>query len=267
MFSDVRGFTTISESYKNDPQGLTHLMNRFLTPVTHAIIDRNGTIDKYIGDAVMAFWNAPLENPSHESDACYAALGMLECVESLNKEREREAAVANTQFVPIKIGIGINTGRCTVGNMGSDLRFQYTVMGDSVNLASRLEGQTKSHGVSIILGSNTALAVAKQFALLEIDTLRVKGKREAEVIYTIVGRADVGETAEFKAFQEHWNKVLEDYRSGHWRGSLKSLAVCRCECNKFGLLGLLDIYEERIRHLEQSPPGADWDGVFDAETK
>ncbi|MGB8618410.1 MAG: adenylate/guanylate cyclase domain-containing protein, partial [Pseudolabrys sp.] len=118
LFSDVRGFTTIAETYKDNPHGLTTLMNRFLTPLTNAIMARNGTIDKYMGDAVMAFWNAPLDDPAHESDACHAALDMLERVEVLNHEREREAQVAGTRLVPIRIGIGINTGRCTVGNMG-----------------------------------------------------------------------------------------------------------------------------------------------------
>jgi len=161
LFSDVRGFTTIAETYKDNPHGLTTLMNRFLTPLTNAIMARNGTIDKYMGDAVMAFWNAPLDDPAHESDACHAALDMLERVDALNQEREREASTSGTRFVPIKIGIGINTGRCTVGNMGSDLRFQYTVMGDSVNLASRLEGQTKAYGLPILIGSRTAAARTK----------------------------------------------------------------------------------------------------------
>ncbi|MGB8998552.1 MAG: adenylate/guanylate cyclase domain-containing protein, partial [Pseudolabrys sp.] len=204
LFSDVRGFTTIAETYKDNPHGLTTLMNRFLTPLTNAIMARNGTIDKYMGDSVMAFWNAPLDDPAHESDACHAALDMLERVDALNQEREREASTSGTRFVPIKIGIGINTGRCTVGNMGSDLRFQYTVMGDSVNLASRLEGQTKAYGLPILIGSRTAAAVAEQFALLEIDSIRVKGKTEAEVIYAIVGRADVAASPEFKSLLDHW---------------------------------------------------------------
>src|SRR5262249_46257739 len=159
----------ISESYKDDPQGLTTLMNRLLTPLTGAIIARNGTIDKYMGDAVMAFWNAPLDDPAQESHACNAAVDMLECVDQLNEERRREAAGADVPFVPIKVGIGINTGRCTVGNMGSDLRFQYTVMGDSVNLASRLEGQTKNYQLPIIVGSRTAAAVFREFAVLEVE--------------------------------------------------------------------------------------------------
>ena len=267
LFSDVRGFTTIAETYKDNPHGLTTLMNRFLTPLTNAIMARNGTIDKYMGDAVMAFWNAPLDDPAHESDACHAALDMLERVDALNQEREREASTSGTRFVPIKIGIGINTGRCTVGNMGSDLRFQYTVMGDSVNLASRLEGQTKAYGLPILIGSRTAAAVAEQFALLEIDSIRVKGKTEAEVIYAIVGRADVAASPEFRSLQDHWAMLRVCYRKQDWTGALKMIDLCRCECERLGLVGLIDAYADRIRRLEQRSPTPEWDGVFTAETK
>ncbi|MFZ0260939.1 MAG: adenylate/guanylate cyclase domain-containing protein [Pseudolabrys sp.] len=267
LFSDVRGFTTIAETYKDNPHGLTTLMNRFLTPLTNAIMARNGTIDKYMGDAVMAFWNAPLDDPAHESDACHAALDMLERVDALNQEREREASTSGTRFVPIKIGIGINTGRCTVGNMGSDLRFQYTVMGDSVNLASRLEGQTKAYGLPILIGSRTAAAVAGQFALLEIDSIRVKGKTEAEVIYAIVGRADVAASPEFRSLQDHWAMLRVCYRKQDWTGALKMIDLCRCECERLGLVGLIDAYADRIRRLEQRSPTPEWDGVFTAETK
>ena len=267
LFSDVRGFTTIAETYKDNPHGLTTLMNRFLTPLTNAIMARNGTIDKYMGDAVMAFWNAPLDDPAHESDACHAALDMLERVDALNQEREREASTSGTRFVPIKIGIGINTGRCTVGNMGSDLRFQYTVMGDSVNLASRLEGQTKAYGLPILIGSRTAAAVAEQFALLEIDSIRVKGKTEAEVIYAIVGRADVAASPEFRSLQDHWAMLRVCYRKQDWTGALKMIELCHCECERLGLVGLIDAYADRMRRLEQRSPTPEWDGVFTAETK
>ena len=267
LFSDVRSFTTISETYKDNPQGLTSLMNRFLTPVTNAIVTRNGTIDKYIGDAVMAFWNAPLDNPDQEADACHAALDMLDCVDALNNELEREASAGGTRFVPIKIGIGINTGRCTVGKMGSDLRFQYTVMGDSVNLASRLEGQTKGYGLSIIIGSRTAAAVSGQFALLEIDRTQVKGKTEPEVIYTVVGRDDLAKAREFETLQERWSAFLVCYRKQDWRGARKILEESRGDCERFGIATLIDIYGDRIERLEHEPPHAGWDGVFIADTK
>ena len=143
MFSDMRGFTSISETYKNDPQGLTSLMNSFLTPLTNAILNRKGTIDKYMGDAIMAFWNAPLDDKDHELNACEAALDMLERVDALNQVREQEAKEEGRPFIPLNAGIGLNTGTCVVGNMGSDQRFDYSVFGDSVNLASRLEGQSK----------------------------------------------------------------------------------------------------------------------------
>jgi adenylate cyclase len=215
----------------------------------------------------MAFWNAPLDDPTQEVDACHAALDMLDCVDALNEERKQEASAGGTHFIPIKIGIGINTGRCTVGNMGSDLRFQYTVMGDTVNLASRLEGQTKTHGLSIIIGSRTAAAVVDHFALLEIESIRVKGKTQPELVYTIVGRADVAKTREFQSLQDHWGQLLVCYRKQDWTGALKMVDICRRDCEKFDLVGLIDLYVDRIRRLEQAPPAADWDGVFTAETK
>ena len=120
MFSDMRGFTSISETYKNDPQGLTALMNRFLTPLTNAILNRKGTIDKYMGDAIMAFWNAPLDDKDHQLNACEAALDMLERVDELNQAREQEAKEEGRPFIPLNVGVGLNTGICVVGNMGSD---------------------------------------------------------------------------------------------------------------------------------------------------
>src|SRR6516165_982439 len=157
LFSDVRGFTTISEHYKHDPQGLTRLMNRFLTPLTNAVIERNGSIDKYIGDAIMAFWNAPLDDPQQEVNACEAALEMLARADKLNQEFKREANQNGGKYMPLQIGIGLNTGPCVVGNMGSDFRFNYSVLGDTVNVASRLEARTKDYRIPIVIGEATAL--------------------------------------------------------------------------------------------------------------
>jgi len=267
MFSDVRGFTTISEIYKDDPQGLTALMNSFLTPLTNAIIDRKGTIDKYMGDAIMAFWNAPLYDPTHELNACEAALDMLERVERLNREREAAAKANGTLFIPINIGVGINTGRCVVGNMGSDLRFDYSVLGDSVNLASRLEGQCKSYGLPIIIGSRTANAAKDRFALLELDFIAVKGKKEPEVVYSIVGRDDLANSGRFQRWRELNMNMLSRYRSRDWAGALAAVeqGLAADEENRFKTL--YNIYYERIRTFQVTPPPDDWDGAYALDSK
>jgi adenylate cyclase len=267
MFSDVRGFTTISESFKDDPQGLTQLMNRLLTPTSNAIQARNGTIDKYMGDAIMAFWNAPLDDPDHEVNACDAALDMLERLDELNAERKREAEASGKPFIPIKIGIGINTGRVTVGNMGSDMRFQYTVLGDAVNLASRIEGQTKSYGVPILIGARTAEAVKDKFAVVEIDFITVKGKTEPEVVYTVVGRKVVAESSDFESVRASVQQMLTRYRARDWTGAIKAAEACRAANGAFHLEGVADLYEERIQAFEQNPPPPDWNGVFALQTK
>ncbi len=183
LFSDVRGFTTISEHYKDDPQGLTRLMNRFLTPLTNAIIERKGTIDKYIGDAIMAFWNAPVDDAEQEANACDAALEMLARAEALNVELKREADANGGPYMPLRIGIGLNTGPCVVGNMGSDFRFNYSVLGDTVNVASRLEARTKDYRLPMVIGSRTAEKAKQKFATMEIDLIQVKGKKQPEAVY------------------------------------------------------------------------------------
>ena len=267
MFSDMRGFTSISETYKNDPQGLTGLMNRFLTPLTNAILDRNGTIDKYMGDAIMAFWNAPLDDKEHQINACEAALDMLAQVDALNKEREQEAEDEGRPFIPLNIGVGLNTGTCVVGNMGSDLRFDYSVFGDSVNLASRLEGQSKEYGFPIIVGSNTALAAKDRFAILELDFIMVKGKTEPEVIYAIAGREDTARSGSFQRLRNLTIEMLACYRSRDWDGALAAIDRGRRTDDAHSLELLYNLYETRIRGFQQYPPPQDWNGAFALLTK
>jgi adenylate cyclase len=267
MFSDVRGFTTISELYKNDPQGLTSLMNRFLTPLTNAIIDRKGTIDKYMGDAIMAFWNAPLNDATHEINACEAALDMQDRIASLNQIREQEAQSSGTPFISLQVGVGINTGLCVVGNMGSDLRFDYSVLGDSVNLASRLEGQSKTYGLPIIAGAKTALAAKDKFAILEIDFITVKGKKEPEVVYTIMGRNNVAESGAFQKLHGLTSKMMSRYRSRDWTGALAVIEQGRAADSDRKLSGLFELYIERIQAFQSNPPPDDWDGVYALQTK
>jgi len=262
LFSDVRGFTTISESFKSDPQGLTTLINRLLTPLSHAVMDTGGTIDKYMGDNIMAFWNAPLDNDRHARDACSAALSMLTRLKHLNVIRKEEAKTNQIAFLPLEIGIGINTGECVVGNIGSDMRFDYSVLGDAVNLAARLEGQTKFYGVSIIIGEKTAEQVKDTFAVLELDAIRVKGKTEPEVIYTVLGEAKGLENDIFIRLEKETAKMLAHYRNQQWTQALKSLNISRKTAKTLSLDALFDMYQERIKTFKKSPPPSNWDGIW-----
>jgi adenylate cyclase len=267
MFSDMRGFTSISETYKNDPQGLTALMNRFLTPLTNAILARKGTIDKYMGDAIMAFWNAPLDDKEHQLNACEAAVDMLDRVAELNSKREAEAKEGGHVYIPLNIGVGLNTGPCVVGNMGSDVRFDYSVFGDSVNLASRLEGQSKEYGLPIIVGSRTALAAREKFAILEIDFVMVKGKKEPEVIYAIAGRDDVALSERFQRLRNLTIEMLACYRSRDWEGALAAIERGRRTDEAQTLQLLYNLYEKRIAEFQNNPPPEDWDGAYALLTK
>ena len=179
LFSDIRGFTPISEKYKGNPEGLTKLINRFLTRMTDIIIENGGTIDKFMGDCIMAFWNAPLENTKHRESAINSAIQMTDALKDLNKELETEG------LPQINIGIGINTGEALVGNMGSDQRFDYSVIGDAVNLASRLESSSKTLGKTIVIGEQTRHSIETVFPFEYIDSITVKGKTEEIKVYSI----------------------------------------------------------------------------------
>lgn len=243
MFTDVRGFTTISEHYGTDVQGLTKIMNRYMTAMTAKILENNGTLDKYIGDAQMAFWNAPLDEPAHAKKAVKTALEMMGSLDEFNKE------IAAEGVPPFGMGLGINTGVVVVGNMGSSQRFDYTCLGDSVNLASRLEGQSKPYGVKIILGQRTAELVKDEYDVVELDCIAVKGKTEGVKIYTLEK-----ETKEHKEF-------LEDYYSGEWSGAIQKLQIL---IKKKTLLK--QYYENMLERLEEGKP-SNWDGTYRATSK
>jgi len=262
LFSDVRGFTAIAEGFKSNPSGLTALMNRLLTPLSNAIIERRGTIDKYIGDAIMAFWNAPLDDPDHALHACEAALEILHRLDLLNAERREEAKRAGTEPSDMQIGIGISTGESVVGNMGSDIRFDYSVLGDSVNLASRLEGLTATYGLRILLCSETAKRCGDNFAVLEIDYVRVKGKRDAARVFTLLGGADLRRNNQFRAFRGAFTEMRECYARGDWSRARLALERSRRNNESAELEKLLDLYASRISAFEAGPPKSDWDGVF-----
>jgi len=270
LFTDVRGFTTISESFKTNPQGLTKLMNRFLTALSKAILDRDGTIDKYMGDAIMAFWNAPVDLPDHAMRACRAAIDMLKTVEDLNAQSRQEAEQNPGERVhEIKIGVGINSGQCVVGNMGSDMRFDYTALGDTVNLASRLEGQSKPYGVGVILGDNTAAVVADALAVIEIDLLRVKGKNEPERIHSLLGLEDMKADSTFQSLNEANSRMLDLYRSRQWDAAAGALAEIGPLAQQLGadLEHYVELYEARIADFRANPPEDGWDGVYVATSK
>ena len=177
LFSDIRGFTPISEKYKSNPQGLTELINKFLTPMTDIILKHGGTVDKYMGDCIMAFWNAPLDTPNHQYMAIQAAIEM--------KRKLRRMNIKEEFGTELKIGIGINTGEAVVGNMGSEQRFDYSVLGDAVNLASRLEGVSKNYDTTIVIGEDTYKAVKDKFKFYKLDDVQVKGKSNKVAIYSI----------------------------------------------------------------------------------
>lgn len=246
MFSDVRGFTTISETFKSNPTGLTLLINSLLTPLSAAVVSKRGTIDKYMGDNIMAFWNAPLPNEDHALNACQAALDMQDRLHSLNEER-----IARDE-PPLEIGIGLNTGECVVGNMGSDLRFDYTVLGDAVNLASRLEGQTKSYGVRILIGAETAEAVGDRLALLPVDSVQVKGKTEPVDVHTIAGNEDMAQSAAFKALKPFHEQMHAAYMKRDLASAKKLLKKCKELAKDLPLEGLYQVFGERIERAAKA---------------
>jgi len=220
-----------------------------------------------MGDAIMAFWNAPLDDKDHELNACEAALDMLERVDELNQAREQEAKEEGRPFIPLNVGVGLNTGICVVGNMGSDQRFDYSVFGDSVNLASRLEGQSKEYGFPIIVGSKTALTVKDRFAILELDFIMVKGKKEPEVIYAIAGREDVAQSGRFQRLRNLTIEMLACYRSRDWEGALVAIERGRKTDDAQALTLLYKLYEARVRSYIENPPPPDWNGAFALLTK
>ncbi|HTR82984.1 MAG TPA: adenylate/guanylate cyclase domain-containing protein [Reyranella sp.] len=264
MFTDVRGFTTISEQF--DPPGLTRFMNRFLTPMTDLIQEADGTIDKYMGDAIMAFWNAPVDVPGHGAMACAAALAMQAKLRELNEVWLAEADAEGRKHIPVNIGIGLNTGQATVGNFGSSQRLTYSCLGDEVNLASRLEGQCKAYATGIIIGEKTQ-AQATELATVELDLIMVKGKTEPVRMFALVGDAEVARSPAFQTLLEKQAAFLKLYRSGAFAEALDALKDCVAAADAAGWRqGYYDMMRERVDHLIDDSP-VDWNGVYVAKEK
>ena len=252
LFSDIRDFTAIAETLT--PAELTALLNGFLTPATDVLLKAEATIDKYIGDAVMAFWNAPLDIADHPRKACLAALGVLGALEKLH-EADGPA---------LRVGIGINTGTCAVGNFGSRQRFSYSAMGDNVNIASRLEGLTKQYGVPILVSGSTRSA-AGDLAFLEIDRVRVVGRQEPLTIHALLGGPDDLSSAGFLALRQAHERLLAAYRALDFGAADTALAEARRHGPALG--GLYALYGDRLAALRAEPPPSPWDGVYVARQK
>lgn len=263
MFTDIRSFTKISESLK--PEELIQLMNDFLTPMSDLVMGNRGTIDKYMGDAMMAFWNAPLDDPDHARHACLAALKMNDALIPINQQVKVKAEAEGRVPVLLNAGIGINTGPCSVGNMGSRQRFAYSALGDAVNLASRLEGQTKTYGVNLLVGEETQKLVP-ELAFLELDLLRVKGREKPVKVFTLVGDETMTQSSEFKTWATAHNAMLAGYRIADFNCAAQDLKTAR-EAAQGRLSAYYDLYAARIADLMKNPPAAGWDGVFEATSK
>jgi adenylate cyclase len=254
LFTDVRGFTTISEGL--DPKQLTQLMNEFLTPLTRVIYRHRGTIDKYMGDCIMAFWGAPMADPQHARNAVLAGLEMQAAMQALQPQFGARG------WPKLHIGVGVNSGRMTVGNMGSDVRVAYTVMGDAVNLASRLEGLTKQYGVGMIVGEATR-ALCPDIAFRELDRVQPKGKSEPVTVFTPVGPSG-GLDKRAQDELSLWHQTLKQYRGQEW--DLAELQLLNLQ-RMYPDSKLYSTFVERIAHLRNNPPGPGWDGSWAFETK
>lgn len=266
LFADIRGFTSISEQF--EPQELTQFINRFLTPMTEIILQEQGTIDKYMGDCIMAFWNAPIDLENHAGLACKAALKMQLYLKSWNKELKKEMESDGKKYVPVYVGVGINTGNCCVGNMGSEQRFDYSVLGDAVNLASRLEGLCRQYGADIIISEDTHSTI-KDFAVLELDIVRVKGKTLPTKIFALV--SDAEDTPQgWSELENLQHEMLKAYRNQDWLIAEEKLNAVESLDDKIKLIDLkvlCGLYRKRIETFKLKSPETNWDGAWTALTK
>ncbi len=258
LFSDIRGFTAISESYKSNPEELTELINNLLTVLSNEILDNAGTIDKYMGDCIMAFWNAPTDQENHTDLALKASFDMEKALEQFNIEFQKQKGME------LKIGIGINTGECIVGNMGSEKRFDYTVLGDPVNLASRLEGQSGTYGFQRILGQETVNALKSNANLFELDLIQVKGKSEPVKIYTSFDKFSLKDE-KLSEFSKDHEEFLHNYRNQQWDLALNFIKKWEQQVTEFDLY--YAIFKDRIKDMKLNLADPNWNGAYVATTK
>jgi len=262
LFCDIRSFSRISEQL--EPRQITRFLISFLTPMCDILLAKRATIDKFIGDAILAFWNAPLDDPDQYEHAARASLQMIARLESLN----REMAQRDDQPWPgeVAIGIGLNAGPCCVGNMGSVQRLSYSLIGDTVNLASRIEGLTKYYGVPIAMGASLAAELAS-FACIPLDLVRVVGRDKPEEVFALAGDEDLATEPRFRSFLESHLAMLSAYRSQDWQAARDLIAQNRDDGREFGLAKLYVLFEERIATMSAKPFEPGWDGVYSATEK
>ncbi len=254
LFSDIRGFTPISE--KLSPEELVHLLNDYLTEMTNIIQKDEGLVDKYMGDAIMEFWGAPLNQPNHHEKACISSLDMLAKLQELQIKWKKEGIPS------FDIGIGLNSGDAIVGNMGSSHRFDYTAIGDSVNLASRLEGLNKIYGTNILLSEHTFKSVKKSFCTRKLDAVRVKGKRKPILIYELLAREEEVDTKTAE-FIHHFEEGLDLYFKKKWENAIDSFQ----KANNLKSDSASKLFIKRCKTFLSDPPPEDWDGVWEMKTK
>jgi len=254
LFSDIRGFTALSEGLS--PTSLVEILNEYLTEMTDVIFKHWGTLDKYIGDAIMAFWGAPYPQDDHAVRACRAALEMEGSLIKLQKRWDLQGRPR------IDIGVGINTGVMLVGNMGSKVRFNFTIMGDNVNLASRLEGTNKPFGTRLIISENTCLAVRHEMLVRELDLIRVKGKLKPVKIFELLGT--VADADQHRDRIDRFQKGLDVYRHGQWKAAME---IFEALVRDYPQDGPSHVFLNRCNDYQQHPPEGDWDGVYVMKTK
>lgn len=262
LFCDIRGFSRISEQY--DPKEVINFLTGFLTPMCNILLEKKATVDKFIGDAILAFWNAPLDDPDQFRNGARAALQMVASLERLNRDMPQKPG----QVWPpdVKIGIGMNAGLCCVGNMGSEQRLSYTLIGDTVNIASRFEGLTKQYGVQILIGSALA-AQLHGFALLELDRVKVVGRDASDTVFALLGNETMNEDPAFAMLNSQHERFLGLYRAQNWAAAKGLLDEQEAAYRDAGLSVLAEVYRQRIDALSDGAVRKDWDGVFEATRK
>ena len=256
----IRGFEELQDLYKDDPQGMTTIVNQFHDMVGEHVRSLGGTIDRYGGAQILAFWNAPVDEPDHAIRACDCALRLVDSLENLNQSIEAQAYRTGKAFSPIHLGIGINTGRATVGNVGSRRRPAYSAIGEAVTVAQRLLANSSNYGPAIIVGEHTYQAVKNRFALLEIDKITIPSRSYAIRVFALLGNPVTKASPRFRALEDAHTAIFEAYRDQNW--SLAEALINECRKLNGAIPALYDLYEHRIDFYRRYPPGPEWDGAF-----